>query len=583
MTADGWRRMHPIALVGALADSVKSSVTLVLAAVAILVPNRDDRNVVIAVAICLAALAVWTLVSPLATWLTRSYMLDGNGITLRHGILNRKRTTIGYDRIHTMTSSAPIYMRPFDVVRLNVTAAGVDASITLAAVPAALQLELEARRRRFESADTSGSAPASGAVAVPASMSSGSSAASGAVPAGGTAAASVSAVTDGTVRETVTAAADTAVAVSGDGVASAVGQQGTDRTVVSGRDADGVLVFRASVKDIVLFAVTDLGLFAAVFAVIGFIEQARDLVPEDLFDSAQDTVVRTVTASVSVLVGVVFAVVAALFVVSIIGALLRFYGFEVWRRGDDLVVVRGAFTRRVTTIAVDRIQTITIRRSLTRRLFHLCSVRLGLGASSVSEGEDADMNGSDVLPVISDARVFGALRRMLPEWDVRPMPVRRTGRGLLRYYLLVPAVTGAVVTAATIVGTAVAGGGILLWWTAAPVAVTAFWLLCRWLKSRSEGYAVIDARRIMATGASALTMITVFTNRSRVQSVERSTTIWREPRDVHALTLPLFVTNGVSELRFRALRGADADTLAAWAEPGGFDHGSSASADGPAS
>ena len=236
--------------------------------------------------------------------------------------------------------------------------------------------------------------------------------------------------------------------------------------------------------------------------------------------------------------------------------------------GGDLVVVRGAFTRRITTIAVDRIQTVAIRRTLIRRALHLCSVRLGLGAVATAEGEDADSTGADVLPVIGDDRVYAVLQRMLPEWELVPPRMRRTGRGLLRYYLFTPLAVSTI----GMVGAAIwalASGDAMAWlWMLVPAALMVWWGLCRCLKAAAEGYALPDGRRIVAAGATVLTLFTVFTRRSRIQSVERSTTPWRQRRGVESLTLPLFVSNGINTLRFTALRSADAATLAAWAEHG---------------
>lgn len=500
-----WRRSHPVALVAALIDSVKDTVALILAMLAIALPNRDAPIVLTIIGVVIALLVACMLVFPVLRWLTTSYRLDENGVTQRSGMLNRKRTTISYDHIHAISSSSPIYMRPFRVVTLDITAAGGESGITLRGVPSGVQLELEAARQ------------ASGTLAGP-------------VPS--------------------VAAEDEA-------------QAPDERPVIAGE-----LVFRASVRDILLFAVTDLGLFAALIVVYGFIEQLRDVVPEAMMDNAQDSVVRFVTGSAVAFIATVAVVFAVLVGASIIGSLLRFHGFEVWRRGGDLVVVRGAFTRRITTIAVDRIQTVAIRRTLIRRALHLCSVRLGLGAVATAEGEDADSTGADVLPVIGDDRVYAVLQRMLPEWELVPPRMRRTGRGLLRYYLFAPLAVSAI----GMVGAAIwalASGDAMAWlWMLAPAALMAWWGLCRCLKAAAEGYALPDGKRIVAAGATMLTLFTVFTRRSRIQSVERSTTPWRQRRGVESLTLPLFVSNGINTLRFTALRSADAATLAAWAEHG---------------
>lgn len=536
-----WRRLHPIAVVTALIGSVRSAIALILPMLAIAVPNRDSAVVMAVIVVVIGLIAAWMLVSPVVRWLTTGYRMDDHGITQRSGVFNRTRTTIAYDHIHTLSSSAPIYMRPFHVVILDITAAGTaagESGIMLRGVPAGVQLELEAARQ-LDSGDTVSAAAASvgihGAVADTA----------------GTAVADSDAAEECRQPEEAPAA----------GARTGVNQSATGRPAI-----DGELVFRASVADIVLFAVTDLGLFAALIVVYGFLDQLRDLVPEDVFDTAQDSVIRFATSSAAMIAGAVVVVFAVLVGASIIGSLLRFYGFEVWRRGGDLVVVRGALTRRITTIAIDRIQTVAIRRSLLRRALHLCSVRLGLGAMAAAEGEDGDATGADVLPVIGDDRVYAVLQRMLPEWGLEPPEIHRTGRGLVRYYLVMPLAVSAAGMAVAVIWALVSRDAVNWLWTLAPAALAVWWGLCRWLKAASEGYAVLDDKRIAATGASVLTLFTVFTRRSRIQSVERSSTPWRLNRGVECLRLPLFVSNGISALQFTALRSADAATVSAWAE-----------------
>ena len=515
-----WRRLHPIAVVTALIESVRSAIALILPVLAIAVPNRDSAVVMAVIVAVIGLIAAWMLVSPVVRWLTTGYRMDDHGITQRSGVFNRTRTTIAYDHIHTLSSSAPIYMRPFHVVILDITAAGGES---------------------LDSGDTVSAAAASVGI-------------------------------HGAVADT----ADTAVADSDAAEecrqpeeAPAAGARTGANQSATGRPAiDGELVFRASVADIVLFAVTDLGLFAALIVVYGFLDQLRDLVPEDVFDTAQDSVIRFATSSAAMIAGAVVVVFAVLVGASIIGSLLRFYGFEVWRRGGDLVVVRGALTQRITTIAIDRIQTVAIRRSLLRRALHLCSVRLGLGAMAAAAGEDGDATGADVLPVIGDDRVYAVLQRMLPEWGLEPPEIHRTGRGLVRYYLVMPLAVSAAGMAVAVIWALVSRDAVNWLWTLAPAALAVWWGLCRWLKAASEGYAVLDDKRIAATGASVLTLFTVFTRRSRIQSVERSSTPWRLNRGVECLRLPLFVSNGISALQFTALRSADAATVSAWAEDG---------------
>ena len=67
-------------------------------------------------------------------------------------------------------------------------------------------------------------------------------------------------------------------------------------------------------------------------------------------------------------------------------------------------------------------------------------------------------------------------------------------------------------------------------------------------------------------GANGLAQFVLITRRTRVQSVTRSTTLWREPHGIERITMPLFVTNGLDTLRFLFLHRADADILSHWAD-----------------
>lgn len=247
MTSDDgrWRHLHPIALVVALIDSAKAAVTLILAMAAIALSKRDSPVVVATALVIIILLAAWMVIAPFARWRATTYLLDEDGVTLRSGVFNRKRVTIAYDRIHTVSSSMPFYMRPFDVVTLQATAAGsAEAGITLVAVPASMQTELEALRQQ-----------AGGPTAAASDLAAG-------IP--GTAA-STSIVDDSSAD-----VSDFSPAVP----------------------IQGELVFRASTRDILLFAVTDLGMFAALLALIGIVDRARDVVPDEWMDVLGNTIAR---------------------------------------------------------------------------------------------------------------------------------------------------------------------------------------------------------------------------------------------------------------------------------------------------
>lgn len=587
---DGWRRLHPAGLIVAMVQSVKTTVSSIISLALLfrIIPEqwRDWAMWATAAAAVLIAAG-----RPIATWATTRYRLDEDSITLVSGLIFRNRRTVGYDKVHAINSASPVYLQPFHVVQLTVSTEGMDeSSITLDAVPAALQLELETVRARFLADGRSrGESTADGA--------------DGADGADAAAGAGIGSAIPATVE---------ASGLSGVSSSERPATDGTSRGQDQGAlNSGGAPVFRASATDIVLFAITDLGFLAAAFVVYGFISQLRDVLPKRWLENADQSVDRILARGLASIVMMAALCLIVLLIVSVVSSLLRFHGFEVWRRGDDLVVVRGLPTRRVTTVPVSRIQTIVIRQSVLRRPFRLCSV--GLGLSSSTSGEDngeGSLAVANILPVIGTPHVVGVLRAMLPEWDLHQPDIHRTGRGLARYYLGMPVAVGTMAT-----GGAGAVFALLrrmsvidisYWWLAVPLIACACWSTSRWFASRIEGFALPDGdrpegttretgsiddagadagapgvpachedgracvsvlpHRIAATGVRGVSCFTVFTRRSHVQSFRRSTTAWRAPLGIERVVMPLFVMNGLSELRFRFIRREDADRLACWAE-----------------
>lgn len=567
--ADGWRMLHPLGLLVALVDSVRSMVSLAVSMIVV------ARIVVRSHAWSLPAIVVFAvavaLARPIAQWASTRYRLGPDALAFRSGVFFRKDRTISYGSIHAINSSSPIYLQPFGVVRLTVAAAGSGSTdITLDAVPAALQLELERLRtaacaRTRDDGDAaasrntneSGSGAVFSAVAGPIS-----NAGVPSVPTGSTATPMHTPTPTATVPNVSPDGAPTATSMpSSRRTPSAISSPAVPPQTALPSGYGDAPVFRASTRDILLFAVTDLGFLAAAVVVYGFVQNVQDVLPRGWMRAAERSVGDYAASGVAAVAMLVLACVIVLMMVSIVTSLLRFHGFEVWRRGDDLVVVRGLFTRRTTTIPVSRIQTIVVRQSLLRRPFHLCSVGLGLSASADGgENEENAVSASQVLPVIGTRRVAAALHAMLPEWntanptDGRPVDrthtdgfrtddhridgsrtgsadshhtdsshatsansphadvsrIRRTGTGLTRYYMTMPIIATVVATAAVGVGMSLVADGRFRWLMAVPLAVGAWWTACRWLASRAEGYTIIPTDRddstIPAADAADITL-----------------------------------------------------------------------------
>ena len=732
-----WRMLHPAALVVGLTESIKGVAGLFLG---LLIIMREHLSPLVIMLIIVVVTLV-ALAQPAIDWFTTRYRLGPDSLSFKSGLFFRKNRTISYGSIHAINSASPVYLQPFGVVRLTVSAAGAtDTDIRLDAVPAALQLELE-RLRAASGGKAGDMIPAeTTSVASAGNLGVAFTGITGTISIGNPSASPTETTDVASIEDTSVASSPVSSASSVSPAApvspaqtasnqpavgrmtphptvpdhmspdqappsrAAFNQMGPDQAPLSRETPPGTPsrpttspaiskqpasaqapVFRASVKDIVLYSITDIGFIAAAFVVFGFVQNVQDILPRRLMHDAVDSFGALLARGLTAIVLLILVCVILLMTVSIVRSLLQFYGFEVWRRGDDLVVVRGLFTRHTTAIPVSRIQTVTIRQSLLRRPFHLCSVGLGLSSSVASSSEESGISAARILPVIGTSRVYDVLHAMLPEWDVRRLgemhgesgravaandespsatatprepqcavavredavavreeshsaaahdhpcdelcgtvaersesrntadglpraaspgiphvvALRRTGRGLLRYYLTMPLAITLAATALAWLGSEagpLAGLGLDTvpgpvpdfgwpWWVSVlPFVGGLWWTVTRWLKSREEGYAVLPdgdgcygietsavanarptmSHRIAVTGAVGMTTYLMVTRRARVQSITRSTTLWREPHGIERVQMSLFVMNGLDTLRFMFLHRSDATTLERW-------------------
>lgn len=100
--------------------------------------------------------------------------------------------------------------------------------------------------------------------------------------------------------------------------------------------------------------------------------------------------------------------------------LLRFYGYRLVRRGEDLRISCGLLTKVNATVPRQRIQLISVHRNLLMRLMGLSSVRVET-AGGTKDHDDASESVSSrwFVPVLGTAQVSGLLSQLRPglEWD----------------------------------------------------------------------------------------------------------------------------------------------------------------------
>jgi putative membrane protein len=169
--------------------------------------------------------------------------------------------------------------------------------------------------------------------------------------------------------------------------------------------------------------------------------QVDDIVQERAIEYLEHAQIEGEVSSTNPLF-VTLLVVAGLMVawlLSIVGSVIRYGGFSVERKGDELIVRRGLLERREVAISVSRVQAVRIVESLSRQPF-------GYGALYVESAGHAEERGKSTYlhPCLPRGSWMPMLEALLPEFAVEPPLERPPARAIPRF-LIRPVFTSCVI------------------------------------------------------------------------------------------------------------------------------------------
>jgi putative membrane protein len=240
-------------------------------------------------------------------------------------------------------------------------------------------------------------------------------------------------------------------------------------------------------RELLVTALTapQVGVLLPVLAAVGGVaQQLTDEVDRSWLDRLPDTPEQVALAA--------GGLVAAALVVSVLGAVVAFAGFEVRLEGDRLRIRRGLLRRRAATVPLARVHAVRLVEGVLREPLGLASLRL----ETAGYREEAAA-AQTLFPLVRRAEAEAVLARFVPALagaldGLEPPPARAARRYVL------PAVVAALVPAVALVVVVPAA------WPAAPAAV-ALVAAHGWARFRAAGWrldggrVVVRSRRLART------------------------------------------------------------------------------------
>ena len=499
-----------------------------------------DLPGVIAIASAIVALSV---VSSVITWRTRTWELTDAGIMLRSGLVTSKQLQVPYEHIHTVNRSSNLVERVLGLMTLDLDtgAASSEGEATRirglqAGMAGALREELF-RRKAAMLADQGLDARA--------------------------AAADASAEADD-------GASPTAPAPSPDAC------------------------YTLTTAQLVFAALTEARVVAQAAAFLILIVQGINLLQESALVNLSDVAGDIAVLPVALLVGAVALLLALAlvvgFAVSFVISLIGYAGYRAERAGGRISVERGLLSRTSHAVALERIQSISIRQGLIRQLIGYAEVRASVVGAIGSSDETSTADGVVLHPFIRLTEVDAFLASIAPDFSVvktgrvcfdssseeleeiglvrlpRAAARRLAFRTAMKSLALAVALAGAGVFLAHVLLAGeswsmvrLAIGALLV---VMGVAVVARMILSAVLRYRDSRIGHDRTRLVMVVGG--VKRRTEIVLRARLQHAAASASPFQ--RRVQVATF-MTRTAATGDLVLRDVSAADADALLAWIRP----------------
>ena len=472
--------------------------------------------------LAMAAVAIFAacLLLGFVIWRARTWELAGEGLVVRWGLLNRRRLTVPYEHIHTVSMNSTLFERAFGLVTLDLDTAAAATEGDASKISGLREGEAEALRAELFR------------------------------------------------RKRAAAPADEK------------NPEAPDSPDVPEAERP-LAVFTLTNRQLVLAAASHISAGGQAFALVVLLGNGLAQLGEwglfDLEGAGAGIAAAEVPALLPLLAGFVVSVLVLGAVVSFAVNLIRYAGYRVERYADRMVVEHGLLSRVSRTVVAGRVQHVAVRQGIIRQLIGYAEVTVQV-VSAPGE-KDGESSGSVLLhPFIRTDELDAFLAEVLPTFAgvLSAAQLRRLGpaarrRAVVRAVIWWPFMTAIFFGVHWLFGFS----GLLerAAWLLRPVLVVAVALsvvllvglvvdaLRAWGAAR---YGHTARELMLVTGG--LTRLTVIVPRARLQRMSVSASPFQRRAGVATLSVRTAASDAAG-LDLRDVPAADAEALLAWFRP----------------
>lgn len=185
--------------------------------------------------------------------------------------------------------------------------------------------------------------------------------------------------------------------------------------------------YKLSAKDLVITSFTS-GSFGIALSIVGTVfSQLDQVLSEEQMLYYLETIIPESVSANMLVYGILFVIIIS-WMLSFLGTLIRYFGFTLTVRKNELTIRQGLFEQRQLTIPFNRIQAIQVKEGLIRQPFGYASVIMESAGYGEQEG-----NSTTLYPLIKKTDINDFLQKVIPDYVTGSLETKAPPRAMRRY------------------------------------------------------------------------------------------------------------------------------------------------------
>lgn len=302
-------------------------------------------------------------------------------------------------------------------------------------------------------------------------------------------------------------------------------------------DETEYIEYKLSTRSLLLLASTSNGIGVVLSAFFVIISQLNDFFPNlDVWEKVGSYAGHLATGRISLIILAIFLLFLLAWLLSLLGTIIQFGGFQLRRTGDRIIIKRGLFEQQQVSIPIKRIQAIKVVEGLLRQPWGMVSVQVVSISNTGTKGE-----GNVLFPLLPKAELPAFLGQVAPEfsmpWELQGLPARARRRYLLAN--IIPALIIAIFCA--------------FYWPWGYIAILLPVLGAALGKKQynDAGYQMVDNKLLLRS--RSLGRITMIIPRRRIQSLHVSQNPFQARNDLSNLRVAIASSNTPTTVRLKGM------------------------------